>query len=276
VLGKDSSKYNYVDFCSGAGGPTIAIERELNARLAAAAITDGKDEALDNQKNKHNPPIQGKNTVKVDSTEISAELHQVHFILTDISPHVPAWNAACRISSRLCYVPMSIDASAAPPTLLSHVAPNPLPELIVQRQIFRLYSLAFHHFDDGLANKILANTLATSAGFTIFELQNRDFGSLITVLLTGPLLLLISPFYFWRDPVHLIFTYLLPIVPLVVVLDGIVSSLRTRTGEEIKTMIDQVIKERGENQSDWQFLWGKEWHTWPIGQMSWFTGVKKD
>ena len=73
---------------------------------------------------------------------------------------------------------------------------------------------------------------------------------------------------------HLLFTYLLPVIPLVVSFDGMVSSLRTRTGEEVKVMVDRVLSEK-EDVGEWDVIWGTEWHTWPIGEMSWVVGLKR-
>ena len=46
----------------------------------------------------------------------------------------------------------------------------------------------------------------------------------------------IRPFKFWR----IVFTYLIPIVPLFVLWDGLVSVLRTYSGEEIKKMASEI------------------------------------
>jgi hypothetical protein len=65
--------------------------------------------------------------------------------------------------------------------------------------------------------------------------------------------------------------YLLPVVPFVLVFDGIVSCLRTRTGEEIEAL----MSEAGVSKRGWRFQEGDEWHTWPIGRMRWFVGVRQ-
>jgi len=85
----------------------------------------------------------------------------VDFVLSDISPHIQAWEAASKKSDHLHYIPESVDASAAAPSeeLLKDV-PN-----AAGRGVMRLFSLAFHHFDDDLAGKILKNTVETSDGF---------------------------------------------------------------------------------------------------------------
>jgi hypothetical protein len=125
VLGPRITEYVYVDFASGAGGPTPYIENHLNSELRAA----GKEE--------------------------------VQFVLTDISPHVGAWEMARKNSKNISYIPQSVDATNAPAaeTLLKD-----LPG-VKTKKVMRLFSLAFHHFDDDLAAKVLENTIETSDGF---------------------------------------------------------------------------------------------------------------
>ncbi|KAI9680709.1 MAG: hypothetical protein M1817_004149 [Caeruleum heppii] len=228
VLAGKTTDYKYVDFCAGAGGPTPIIERHLNEQLRSPSSNEDD--------------------------------HGVQFLMTDLHPHIEAWEEACKQSAYLSYVAHPVDAANAPKDMIRRDG----------KKVFRLYNLAFHHFDDPLAREILRNTLATADGFGIFELQDRTISSLITVFLMGPLLFLISPFYFWRSPGHLFFTYIIPIIPLVVVFDGYVSSLRTRNAKEILNM----LKDSGDLE-DWRFDSGSEQHTWPTGYMIWFSGVKK-
>jgi len=125
VLGRRISDYVYVDFASGAGGPTPYIEKQLNGQLHE----------------------EGKEDVK--------------FVLSDISPHIGAWEAAAKKSENLSYIKQSVDATNAPTaeTLLQDV-PG-----VQGKKVMRLFSLAFHHFDDDLAAKVLENTIETSDGF---------------------------------------------------------------------------------------------------------------
>ena len=64
----------------------------------------------------------------------------------------------------------------------------------------------------------------------------------ITVLLTTPF---IRPFKFGR----IIFTYLIPIVPLFVLWDGIVSSLRTYSVKEMNKLVENL---NGTETYDWE------------------------
>ena len=242
ILGKNIRSYTFVDFCSGAGGPTPEIENVVNADLRVRG-------------NQRNGDV--------------ADARGVDFVMTDIFPHLAAWQAAAKRSENLHYVSAPVDASDSPQNLLA-LANAPAQD---KKKIFRLFSLAFHHFDDPLAAKILRNTLSTSSGFAILELQSRSLGSLFTVLLIGPLLWLGSWYWFWGQWSHLFFTYVMPIVPAVVVFDGIISSLRTRTPEEVLGLLTG----EEEGMACWAgggFKWGGENHTQTGGEMSWFIGVK--
>jgi hypothetical protein len=125
VLDSRVSDYVYFDFASGAGGPTPYIEKHLNEQLRK----------------------EGKEAVK--------------FVLTDISPHVGAWEAVAKKSENVNYIAQSVDATNAPgtETLLENV-PG-----VQNKKVMRLFSLAFHHFDDDLAAKVLENTVETSDAF---------------------------------------------------------------------------------------------------------------
>ena len=247
VLHNSIFNYTYVDFCAGAGGPTPVIEKDLNARMRNHHSIFQSTENID----KTYPPEGG-----------------VNFVLTDIAPHLEAWRAAAKNSKNLHYISTSIDAADAPRDLLKPFQKK--STFKISQKMFRLFNLAFHHFDDSLASKILQNTIATSDGFGIFELQGRTFSSFITCSLMWPLLLIVSPYYFWRSPGHLFFTYIIPVIPFVVVFDGYVSSLRTRTGEEILAMLERKGPVEG-----WDFWTGNEFHTFPIGEMSYFIGLKR-
>jgi hypothetical protein len=125
ILGERISEYVYIDFASGSGGPIPYIERDLNEQLKE----EGKEE--------------------------------VKFVLSDISPHVKAWHDLSKKSDNLSFISSSVDATDAPPTtaLLKGIAGAQ------GKKVMRLFNLAFHHFDDELAAKVLQNTIKTSDGF---------------------------------------------------------------------------------------------------------------
>ncbi|KIX02692.1 uncharacterized protein Z518_08634 [Rhinocladiella mackenziei CBS 650.93] len=233
VLGPRVSDYVYVDFASGAGGPTPYIESHLNKELRDAG-------------------------------------ERVKFVLTDISPHVSAWEAIAKKSANISYIAQSVDATNAPTaeTLLRDVSGG------INKKVMRLFSLAFHHFDDDLAAQVLENTIETSDGFCIFELQSRHFSSFVLVSLLWPLAMLITPFYFLHSPGHLFFTYLVPIVPFIWVYDGYISCLRTRTPDEVQSLL--LSRVSTEKLTGWKFKSGQTCHTWPIGWLNWIICYRGD
>lgn len=190
----------------------------------------------------------------------------VDFVMTDIHPHLPEWVRASNKSKNLHYVPYPVDAADAPHDLLSMAGTQEK-----NKKIFRLFSLAFHHFPDPLATRILRNTLTTSSGFAIFELQGRDLGSIITILGMLPLLWAGSWWWFWGDWGLLFWTYVVPVVPFVLVFDGVVSSLRTRREGEVLAL----IKGCGASMEGWRFETGSEVHTRTGGTMNYFIGIKE-
>ncbi|KAI1124575.1 hypothetical protein F5Y10DRAFT_249142 [Nemania abortiva] len=246
------SSYAYIDFCAGAGGPTPYIEQALNQQLSTTTTT------LSNGSS----PAPSYAAVAAQN---GPQREGVKFVLTDLHPHVESWEKAARQSPHLTYVSTSVDAAAAP------------PELIMQSKaggkgVFRLFNLAFHHFDDGLARAILKNTVETSDGFGIFELQSRTFSSFVSCMLFGFFILLIAPLLYWWSPQILFFVYIVPIVPFVLVFDGLISSLRTRTADEVEVLLRTC---GAGDATDWVVNSGSETFLWPSGHLTWVICTKK-
>ncbi|KAH7157674.1 hypothetical protein B0J13DRAFT_176029 [Dactylonectria estremocensis] len=188
----------------------------------------------------------------------SRHLAPVRFVLTDLCPNINAWEKVAAKNPLITYERESVDASAAPKHLVRRDD---------GKKTLRLFNLAFHHFDDPLATAILRDTVETSQGFAIFELQDRSFSSVVTCLLLGIGILLAAPLFAWkwRSPATLIFTYLIPILPFVLVFDGFISSLRTRTPEEV----EMLLRSCGADTSRWEMTSGSERHLWPCGYLNW-------
>ncbi|KAM7207279.1 hypothetical protein V8F20_002341 [Naviculisporaceae sp. PSN 640] len=206
----------------------------------------------------------------LNSSLASSSQQPVQFVLTDLHPHTESWILHEKNSPNLSYVPYPVDASDAPPHLIQTYKSK-------GKKTFRLFNLAFHHFDDPLAKAILRNTLQTSDGFGIFELQGRDFSGFITCALFGIGIMLSAPIFAWkwRSPLTLVFTYLLPILPFVLVWDGWMSSLRTRTPEEVEALM-RTCGAEGDIAESWEVRSGVEQLMWPCGELRWIVCVKKE
>jgi hypothetical protein len=144
TLNDHVTSYTYVDFCAGAGGPTPFIEKDLNAQLVSRMPSS--------------PFITSANTkgLAPRSPRIAPEpAGAVKFVLTDLHPHIPDWTEASKRSENLSFVSEPVDAANAPANLNGKDG----------KRIFRLYNLAFHHFEDKLGMAILKNTIETADGF---------------------------------------------------------------------------------------------------------------
>ncbi len=128
-----------------------------------------------------------------------------------------------RISLR--YLPTAVDATAVPATL----------------QGFRTLFTAFHHFEPTVAQAILQDAVDHGQGIAIFEQTRRHPLALLFMLLLAPLAFFVVPFIFpWR-PARFFWTYLIPAIPLVLCVDGIVSCLRTYTPPELQAMTTRLV-----------------------------------
>ncbi|KAI6775786.1 hypothetical protein HG530_002544 [Fusarium avenaceum] len=171
----------------------------------------------------------------------SQGLDPARFILTDLHPNVEAWEKVAQKNPLLTYERTSVDATAAPKHLVRRDDGT---------KPFRLFNLAFHHFDDDLARSILRDTVETSEGFAIFELQDRSLASVMAVTLFGIGAILSAPLFAfkWRSPATFIFSCIIPIIPFVLTFDGYISALRTRTPDEVEAL----LRSCGADASKWE------------------------
>ena len=68
-----------------------------------------------------------------------------------------------------------------------------------------------------------------------------------------------------RSPTFLLFTYILPILPFVLMFDGFVSVLRTRTPNEVEA----ILRRCRADTSEWEMHSGRETYLWPCGYVNW-------
>ncbi|KAF2169802.1 hypothetical protein M409DRAFT_64807 [Zasmidium cellare ATCC 36951] len=251
---QSSSTWTVVDVGSGTGGPLPIIDRLVN---------HGRTELGQN-------PIQ--------------------FLLSDLHPHLDSWMRHASRSETLSFVPQAVDARNPPFSVISSTTEGDKEAAYLEglesngTKVFRLFASTFHHFDDETARRVLKSSLETSDGFAVVELQERTIFSLVMVLLENWLLLLMAVFWFWNDPVHLFFTYCVPVLPVTQCLDGLVTCLRIRSFDEVLRLLpkqyeysrDKIETEKdGEvvELRDWQFEHTRVLHTWPFGYMNIIVGT---
>lgn len=239
----DASSYTFVELCAGAGGPTSTIETILNTKLQA----EGKRPA--------------------------------QFVLTDLYPCVEEWSAISKRQENVSFIAEPVDATSC-----ERIAPR-------DRRECRIFNLSFHHFDDPLAAKMLRKAMESADSFmwvlfpvkienhvlklttsSICEMAQRNFTSLLNI----PVMFL---FPYWHtiaryrnSPLHLFFTYVIPLLPFLTAFDGLVSTIRCRTGEEIQDLLHQ----KDLDLSGWTCKSGNIMLYAPVVHMYYFIAVRKE
>ncbi len=145
----------------------------------------------------------------------------VSVCLTDKFPNLAALSRARAASQdRIDFRAEPVDATAVPADLDG----------------FRTLFTSFHHFRPADARAILWNAVERRVGIGVFEVTHRSWKAVLLFCLAplGVLFLVPStrPFRWWR----LLWTYLIPILPLVALHDGIVSCLRTYSPDDLREM----------------------------------------
>jgi hypothetical protein len=106
--------------------------------------------------------------------------------------------------------------------------------------MFRTMFASFHHFRPSDAQKILQNAVDTQSPIAIFEPVGRNVMSFVSMLFVILNVLLFTPFI---RPIRwsvLPFIYLLPIVPLYIMWDGIASIFRIYSENELKELVSKL------------------------------------
>jgi hypothetical protein len=116
---------------------------------------------------------------------------------------------------------------------------------------FRTMFSSFHHFPPEQARAILQDAISSGQGIGIFELPGRHLLTLLLVLLV-PIGAIAVPFLRPRRwpglLARLVWTLLLPVVPAVLLFDGIVSCLRAYSLGELR----QLAEGPAENKYAWE------------------------
>jgi hypothetical protein len=135
--------------------------------------------------------------------------------LTDLYP-----NPKSATHPRILWLAEPVDAKRVP------------PELAGVRTMFS----AFHHFRPDAAKAILKDALDRRRAICIFESGPGTLLGVATMILVPGNVLALMPFarpFRWG---YLVFTYLIPLMPLIVFWDGIVSMLRIYSPEQMKEL----------------------------------------
>ena len=159
---------------------------------------------------------------RVTSRNLNGEGSCLQIWLTDKYPnHGAHQNLGASSRNSVTYYPGSVDAMNVP------------AELKGLRTMFT----SFHHFSPEEACAVLQNAVDAGEGIGIFEITRRAASAIAMVYLWALMLTICTP---WIRPFRwsrLLWTYLVPVIPFVLLFDGTVSCLRSYRPAELREIV---------------------------------------
>ena len=149
---------------------------------------------------------------------------RVHVELSDKYPNACARGRLQSNYAHLHYRDESVDARRVPRGLRG----------------FRTLFTSFHHFPPEQAHEILRDAVASGQGIGIFEIPGRRPLTLLLLPLVLIADILAVPFLRPQPLTRLVWRWVIPIVPLVLFFDGIVSCLRAYSTGELRSLTSGV------------------------------------
>ena len=179
---------------------------------------------------------------KIHKNLVLQSANEIEIILTDKFPNKSAFEfISSKIQGRISFSDTSVDAADVPQSLKG----------------FRTIFSGFHHFNNQFAKSVLKNAADARCGIGIFDGGNKNIFAVLAVLIFHPILFFVftpffKPFRFSR----LLFTYLIPIIPICTVWDGVVSITRLYKPSELLKIACEVDNvnyfwEAGKKRSNW-------------------------
>lgn len=140
-------------------------------------------------------------------------------VLTDLYPNEPALERASQ-HPQLDFISAPVDATRVD------------RQLVGVRTIFT----AFHHLTPSVAQSVLADAARARQPIAVFEIVQRRWLNILLMPLVVLSVLFLTPFIHPRCPWRLFWTYLIPVAPLSIFWDGLVSQLRAYHPHELLSM----------------------------------------
>lgn len=155
--------------------------------------------------------------------QLTEQHPNLSIILSDYYPNIQAFERTKRLSEGIVnYENQSVNALNVPPHL---------------RNRFRTLFGAFHHFNKEDARRLLQHAVDDRKPIALFEPLSRNVPSFFSMLFVPINVWLLTPFIRpVRWPV-LPFIYLLPLIPLYILWDGIESILRMYSEKELQDLV---------------------------------------
>ncbi len=206
---------------------TFRLHRPVVALLAQTLRTTKSDHVIDLCSG-------GGGPIPALQEALAADGLDVRFTLTDRFPNLPAFHWAETLSKgRITFVARPVDARAVPK----------------DRGGVRTIFNSFHHFRPTDAMAVLRDATNAGVPIAVFEIPERALLVILLTVFTPLFVALATPFIRpFRWP-RLLWTYVLPLVPLTCWWDGMVSQLRAYTVEELRRLGQDAASDTYEWQS---------------------------
>lgn len=144
----------------------------------------------------------------------------VDVVLTDLFPNLDAFAAAHARDPRIVGRTVPVDAADVP----------------VDLDGVRTIINGLHHLRPALARRLLADAAKKGQPIVVVEVVERRFVTMAVLMGTPVLALVLSP---WQRPLsvlRLLLTWVVPIVPLLIWWDGMMSCLRAYDVDELRAL----------------------------------------
>ena len=169
----------------------------------------------------------GGGTIEQIQKTIHDKFHlEIPFILTDIFPNINAYEfIQQKTGGKIGYFDKPVNATSVDISLKG------------VRTIFS----AFHHFDNDTAKQVLQNAVTAKEGIAVFDGGNKNLFFTMAITLLHPIaFVLFTPFFRPFKLSRLLFTYIIPIIPLCTMWDGMVSVTRLYSPQQLLSLAMSV------------------------------------
>lgn len=156
-------------------------------------------------------------------------VEKIKIVVTDKFPNPHAFQLLVEKSNgNITFLETSIDAASVPSSLIG----------------FKTIFSAFHHFSKPFAKSVIQNAVDTKSGIGIFDGGDKNIFIIIGLILIHPFIFFFcTPFFRPFRFSRLLFTYLIPIIPICQIWDGIISIIRLYKPDELLKIATEVDSE---------------------------------
>ncbi len=169
----------------------------------------------------------GAGPIPAIDEDLRAQDVHLQFVLTDKFPNRAAFERIVDESDgEIRFEDAPIDATDVPESL---------------RGIRTIFN-GLHHFRPGDARAVIRNAVEAGQPIATFELVERRLASMLPLVLIPIIVLFVTPAIHPRTASRFLWTYLIPIMPLVTLWDGLVSHFRSYTPVELDELVEPFLE----------------------------------